>query len=745
MGERRFARKPLRLGPLGIRQVRSPRRAAPRRHHHPPARAGAARRRDADRGRCSSSPRSSTAPASPTSRSRAAASSTAPSGAASRARGSGSARSRRGRRRRSRSRCAAASSSARGPVGGDFVRRFVASRGRERHRRLPPARPAERRLRTCARRPRRSSPPEREFDAGPALQQPAADDALVERRGACRSSAPRASCSTTRPARSSRTARGELVAGAARGDGPAGRPLLPGRRRQRARRRARGGARRRRPDRLRRLPGRARRCTASPARRSAQALAGLGLDTGVDVDALWRAADLVDEHIGDEPVTPLAPRIAVRAAAAQAPGRARRGARRRSCARTRAGDRLDEVLDELERVRDEAGSPPLAAPIGPDPRLAGAPQRALGRTATGRSSTSCATWSSGRFGTHARRRSTRRPARRRALARRAASRGARRPRRAPRRGRRARRERGGAAPARAVRRGGRAAAAHDPRARRAARSRSRRAGVDQSARRAHPRDRAHRPGVGRRRDHGRGGRHARQRAPHAGAPAVARPAGAGAGRTASVDGAAPSPRRATTRSCASRARWSAPSTARPQPGAPPFVEEGDAVAPGQTLCILEAMKLMNEVKAEVEGIVRKIHVGNAAAGRVRPAAVRARAGRTAGRSTRSLMFKRVLVANRGEIAVRVIRALHELGIEAVAVYSTADADALHVRLADHAVRVGPPPARESYLRIPSIDRRRRRRPAARRSIPATASWPRTRRSSRPASTTTSSSSARRRT
>ena len=49
----------------------------------------------------------------------------------------------------------------------------------------------------------------------------------------------------------------------------------------------------------------------------------------------------------------------------------------------------------------------------------------------------------------------------------------------------------------------------------------------------------------------------------------------------------------------------------PQPGAPPFVEEGDAVAPGQTLCILEAMKLMNEVKAEIEGIVRRIHVGNA--------------------------------------------------------------------------------------------------------------------------------------
>jgi acetyl-CoA carboxylase biotin carboxylase subunit len=66
------------------------------------------------------------------------------------------------------------------------------------------------------------------------------------------------------------------------------------------------------------------------------------------------------------------------------------------------------------------------------------------------------------------------------------------------------------------------------------------------------------------------------------------------------------------------------------------------------------------------------------------------------------MFSRVLVANRGEIAVRVIRALHELGIEAVAVYSTADAGALHTRLADRAVCIGPPPAAESYLKIPSV-------------------------------------------
>jgi acetyl-CoA carboxylase biotin carboxylase subunit len=62
----------------------------------------------------------------------------------------------------------------------------------------------------------------------------------------------------------------------------------------------------------------------------------------------------------------------------------------------------------------------------------------------------------------------------------------------------------------------------------------------------------------------------------------------------------------------------------------------------------------------------------------------------------------VLVANRGEVAVRVVRALHESDIEAVAVYSTADRDALHVRLADRAVCVGPPQAAESYLKIPSL-------------------------------------------
>ncbi|MDP2276390.1 MAG: acetyl-CoA carboxylase biotin carboxylase subunit [Archangium sp.] len=66
------------------------------------------------------------------------------------------------------------------------------------------------------------------------------------------------------------------------------------------------------------------------------------------------------------------------------------------------------------------------------------------------------------------------------------------------------------------------------------------------------------------------------------------------------------------------------------------------------------------------------------------------------------MFKKVLIANRGEIALRVIRACKELGIATVAVHSTADANALHVRFADESVCIGPPPSKESYLNVPAL-------------------------------------------
>ncbi|WP_294261257.1 acetyl-CoA carboxylase biotin carboxylase subunit [uncultured Sphingomonas sp.] len=65
-------------------------------------------------------------------------------------------------------------------------------------------------------------------------------------------------------------------------------------------------------------------------------------------------------------------------------------------------------------------------------------------------------------------------------------------------------------------------------------------------------------------------------------------------------------------------------------------------------------------------------------------------------------IKKLLIANRGEIALRIHRACHEMGIKTVAVHSTADADAMHVRLADEAICIGPPPAGESYLNIPNI-------------------------------------------
>src|SRR5947209_12427005 len=66
------------------------------------------------------------------------------------------------------------------------------------------------------------------------------------------------------------------------------------------------------------------------------------------------------------------------------------------------------------------------------------------------------------------------------------------------------------------------------------------------------------------------------------------------------------------------------------------------------------------------------------------------------------MFNKVLIANRGEIALRIVRACRELGVQTVAVYSEADRESLHVRFADDDVCIGPAPARESYLKIPRL-------------------------------------------
>jgi oxaloacetate decarboxylase alpha subunit len=99
------------------------------------------------------------------------------------------------------------------------------------------------------------------------------------------------------------------------------------------------------------------------AEAATRALGGIGLDAGVDVDLLWEACELVDEALGDEPVAPLAPRVAVRAAEYSLPA----GLVSELDAHLRergAADRLDAVLDELTAIRRETGWPPLASPIG---------------------------------------------------------------------------------------------------------------------------------------------------------------------------------------------------------------------------------------------------------------------------------------------------------------------------------------------------------------------------------------------
>ncbi len=95
----------------------------------------------------------------------------------------------------------------------------------------------------------------------------------------------------------------------------------------------------------------------------ATALAGIGHGTGVDVDKVWEAAELVDDHIGDMPISPLLPRVSVRAARRKLPPGLVSIIDAQLTSHSHS-DRFDEVLDEVERVRVEAGSPPLAAPLG---------------------------------------------------------------------------------------------------------------------------------------------------------------------------------------------------------------------------------------------------------------------------------------------------------------------------------------------------------------------------------------------
>jgi oxaloacetate decarboxylase (Na+ extruding) subunit alpha len=341
----------------------------------------------------------------------------------------------------------------------------------------------------------------------------------------------------------------------------------------------------------------------------AEALAGLDLDCEVDVSALWEASDLVDEHIGDEPVTPLAPRIAVRAAQHDLPASLVAALDSNLRAQS-AGDRLDETITELVRIRAEVGWPPLASPIGqflgsqallnvlaasrysvvvdevralveghlgtPPAPIDSAVQRAVALTADPESEESttvkglqevraqAAGLASseeellllGLFGDEAE------------------------------------------------------PLLHTIRGRSTGDEALTRGGVDQMrAERIRELVRiVQETGIGEVTIEESGMRVSVRRSeePRAATPLVA-------GGEFAPDEPLELP--ATGPPTNGLIRVEAPMVGTfyraPQPGAPPFVEEGQPVGAGQTLCILEAMKLMNEVKTDVEGIVRTIHVENA--------------------------------------------------------------------------------------------------------------------------------------
>ena len=334
----------------------------------------------------------------------------------------------------------------------------------------------------------------------------------------------------------------------------------------------------------------------------AEALAGMGLDPGIDVSALWEASDIVDEHIGDEPVAPLAPRIAVRAAQHDVPAGLVAGLD----ATLRAqgmGDRLEDVLEELDKIRAEVGWPPLAAPIG----QVLASQALLNVLSASRYLTivdEVRSLVSGSWGTPP---GPIDPAVQRAVELTADPES----------------QEDAAPPLSQVRAEAEGMAASEEellllglfgeeaeRLLLGIRGRTTRedddlAGVDK--------ERAERirelvrivqdTGIGEITVE-EGGMRVSVRSTTdvpeavAGEAPLARP----------EPSAAPTVRSDGVVSVASPMVGTF--YRAPQPGAPAFVEEGDVVSPGQTLCILEAMKLMNEVKAELEAVVRRIHVEN---------------------------------------------------------------------------------------------------------------------------------------
>ena len=167
---------------------------------------------------------------------------------------------------------------------------------------------------------------------------------------------------------------------------------------------------------------------------------------------------------------------------------------------------------------------------------------------------------------------------------------------------------------------------------------------------------------------------------------------------------------------------------------------------GDKLMLVEAMKTFNEIVAHRSGKLTQIMIEDGAPveyGQALMVIEWARAPLRSSLSRRqepSGMFDKILIANRGEIALRVLRAAKELGIATVAVYSTADKEAMHVKLADESVCIGPPPRAIPISTSPPCSPPARS-PAPTLSIPATASSPRTRASPTSSASTASPSSA----
>jgi oxaloacetate decarboxylase alpha subunit len=335
----------------------------------------------------------------------------------------------------------------------------------------------------------------------------------------------------------------------------------------------------------------------------AEALSGEGLDPGVDVNALWEATDLVDEHIGDEVVIPLVPRIAVLAARHDVPASVVAGIDQ-SLRIEGAADRLDEVLEELDRIRAETGWPPLASPIG----QVLASQAIVNVLSASRYLVvldEVRTLVSGAFGTPP---APVDPALERVVQLTTDPDS----------------EEDVTPPLDEVRERAEGVAASEEellllglfgeeaeKLLRGIRGRGRRddetAGVDEArAQRIQELVRiVQDTGIGEVTIEEDGMRVTVRATPDL-----------PEGTAAEAPLAVPEPGEPSTAAVTgTMVRVVSPMVGTfyrsPQPGAPSFVEVGDVVGQGQTLCILEAMKLMNEVKADVEGVVRAVHAENA--------------------------------------------------------------------------------------------------------------------------------------